>query len=225
MSKKWNVVIAEDHPLVAEAYQKVLIELSLEFGNEIKFTLYNDLDEVNSNLGKGNYFTDLDLILLDIRLPGGENGNIISGEDLGIAVRSRSLHTKIIVSTSFSDGYRIHSILQSVKPDGFLVKSDMTHKELEEAVRAVLLNDTPYFSKTVLQIMRKQIHQDFMLDNLDRKFLYEMSMGTKMKELPDILNLSMGGVERRKRKIRLLFDPEDKGDRELIKVAKEKGFI
>lgn len=37
--------------------------------------------------------------------------------------------------------------------------------------------------------------------------------------------MSIAGIERRKRNLKISFNVEDKGDRALIKSAKDKGFI
>lgn len=73
--------------------------------------------------------------------------------------------------------------------------------------------------------MKKQINEDLVLDDIDRRLLHELTSGTKMKELPGVLNLSRGGVERRKRNLKMIFELEDQGDRELIKAAREKRFV
>jgi hypothetical protein len=46
-----------------------------------------------------------------------------------------------------------------------------------------------------------------------------------MKDLPKILPLSIAGIEKRKRNLKVIFDVEGQDDKALIMVAKEKGFI
>ena len=55
--------------------------------------------------------------------------------------------------------------------------------------------------------------------------MYELSRGVKMKDLPDIIPMSMAGLEKRKRHLKVIFNVAQKADRFLILVAKEKGFI
>ena len=76
-----------------------------------------------------------------------------------------------------------------------------------------------------MQILRKQVSNDFMVDNIDRKMLYELSIGTKMNELPQAIPLSIAALERRKRLLRDMFNVIGKGDRDLLIAAREKGFI
>ena len=46
-----------------------------------------------------------------------------------------------------------------------------------------------------------------------------------MKDLPNIVPLSIAGIEKRKRILKQVFDVEDQGDKALILRAKELGFI
>ncbi|MFL0087526.1 DNA-binding response regulator, partial [Tenacibaculum maritimum] len=66
---------------------------------------------------------------------------------------------------------------------------------------------------------------DYIIDDLDRKILYELSIGTKMKNLPDVVPLSITAIERRKREIKKMFSISSLDDRDLILTAREKGFI
>ena len=52
-----------------------------------------------------------------------------------------------------------------------------------------------------------------------------MSIGTKMKDLPKIIPMSMAGLEKRKKHLKEIFEILNNDDRELILKAKEKGFI
>jgi hypothetical protein len=74
-------------------------------------------------------------------------------------------------------------------------------------------------------LLRKEVTNDFLLDAIDRKLLYELSIGTMMKDLPEILLLSLPAIEKRKNRIKQIFDVSNPYDKELLQKAKEKGFI
>ena len=76
-----------------------------------------------------------------------------------------------------------------------------------------------------MNLLRKEISKDVHIDEIDRKLLYELSIGTKMVELPAILLLSKAGVEKRKRNLKVLLEVDDLSDRELILNAKQRGFL
>ncbi|MFY0629510.1 MAG: response regulator transcription factor [Flavobacteriaceae bacterium] len=224
--KNYNVLLIDDHPLISEAYKSAFNYISKDdsrysFTIEMAHNCDTARDQIESYVGKEE---QLDIVFLDISLPPSEDGKILSGEDLGLKLNKELPDTKIIISTTFNDNYRIHSIFRNINPDGFLIKNDITSQELVSAILTVL-EDPPYYSKTVMKLLRKQVSSEFLLDNIDRKILFELSIGTKMRDLPDIVHLSIQGVEKRKRHLKQIFDIKSPDDKELILVAKEKGFI
>ena len=124
----------------------------------------------------------------------------------------------------FNDNYRIVNIVRSINPDGFLVKNDLTTEMLMTAINDVIYHP-PYYSRTVLVSVRKQVTNMYMIDEWDRRLLYELSIGTKMVDLPDILPFSMTVLEKRKRQLKEIFNVTNMSDRELILAAKKRGFI
>lgn len=223
---KYNVLLVEDHPMILEGYENAFLKVKKQY-KDIEFNIDNAQDCNKAiNLIKRYCSKNqvLDIVFLDIRLPCESKGNLISGEDIGIEIRKMSPETKIIVATSLNDNYRIHGIFKSINPEGFLVKTDTTSKEIIEAI-ASIINNVPYYSKTILKLLRKSVSNDFLLDDIDRRILYEISIGTKTKELPNTIPLSITGIEKRKRHLKQIFDVDGKNDRALVLIAKEKGFI
>lgn len=224
--KKYTVLLIDDHPLITNAYksafnyiskhdEKILFDIDVAHNCDIAY------EKLNSFIRKEK---SLDIIFLDISLPPSKDKKLISGEDLGLKIIKLLPDTKIIVSTSFSDNYRIYSIIKNLNPEGFLTKNDIDPKSLIEAINTIL-EEPPYYSKTALKVLRKEITSDFVLDKVDRRLLYELSLGTMMKDLPKILNLSLPAIEKRKSRIKQIFDVETPHDKELLIKAKEKGFI
>lgn len=225
-SKNYNALIIDDHPLISEAYKSAFAYIESQNEN-ISFHI-----QIANNCGKADEiiehhsFTNLpiDIIFLDISLPPLEEKGILSGEDLGLVINEKLPEAKIIISTTFNDNYRVHSILKNVNPDGFLVKNDITPVELVHAIKEVL-NDPPYYSKTVMKMLRNQVSNEYFLDDLDRRILYELSIGNRVNKLPNILPLSLAAVQKRKRQMAKIFEVDNSDDRDLILIAKEKGFL
>ncbi|OEK09691.1 transcriptional regulator [Flavivirga aquatica] len=220
---KYNILIIEDHPLIIEAYKNALERIkSKNDGLEFNITIANNCDDAYLEIIQAEKKQNLDIIFLDIKLPPSKGGEIISGEDIGIKIRALLPSVKVVVATTYNDNYRINNIFKNVNPDGFLVKNDLDPKELIFAIENIV-KEMPYYSKSVIKFMRKQTSNELLLDSIDRKILYELSHGSKMSELADILPLSGAAIERRKRILKELFNA--KSDRELFRVAEEKGFI
>jgi len=225
-SKKYFVLIIDDHPLITEAYITALDYYS-KHNETVEFSIKtaNDCDSgrtlIKSALKSEEHKY---IVFLDIKLPRSRDGKILSGEDLGLLIRDLLPNPTIIVSTTFNDNFRVHNILKNINPEGLLIKNDITPLELLETIR-IVINDPPYYSKTVLKLLRDQVVNDFILDNYDRKILYELSIGTRMKDLPNILPLSIASIEKRKRNLKSMFNVKKLDDRQLIVSAREKGFI
>lgn len=220
--KDINVLIIDDHPIIADAYKSALLKISSEDAT-FKFSVSeaNTIDKALGELSKKNIF---DLIFLDIKLPKSKDNRFLSGEDLGLEIRRISPTSKIIVATTYNDNYRLNNILKSINPDGFIIKNDITPNELVNALETVL-DKPPYYSKTVLQLLRKQFANNFNLDKIDRQILFELSKGTKMVDMPNKIPMSIGGIERRKRQLKELFGIVKEEDKVLVQMAIEKGFV
>ncbi len=114
--------------------------------------------------------------------------------------------------------------MKNLNPDGLLIKNDLTASELVNAINLVLTSP-PYYSSSVSQTIRNEMLSDLLLDKVDRRLLYELSIGTKTKNLPMTLPLSIAGVEKRKRNLKNIFNVAGLEDKDLIHKAREKGFI
>ncbi|PIA79297.1 hypothetical protein BFR04_00110 [Gaetbulibacter sp. 4G1] len=221
----YRILLIDDHPLITNAYKQTLNQITQE-SKALKFIIdtANDCDTAILKINKATKKNPYDIAFLDIRLPASKDKKILGGEDLGVLLKKRFENIKIIVSTTFNDSYMVSCIFKKVNPEALLIKGDLTSDILNEAVKAVI-SDPPYYSKSVIKILRKQSANDFVIDSIDRKLLYELSNGTKMNELPNLLPLSIAALERRKRILKDVFNVEGKGDRDLLQLAHEKGFI
>jgi len=223
--KTYSVLIVDDHPLISDSYKKGFLKVS-SLNKDIDFDIHivNSSDTAVEKIEEFTHKGYLDIAFLDISIPPSTDGKILSGEDLGLQIKKVLPDTKIIISTTYDDNYRINAILKNIDPDGFLIKNDLDTVELVKAIQAVI-DHPPYYSHSVLNVMRNQMSNNFFLDKTDRQLLFELSNGSKMKDLPEVLFLSIAGVERRKRKLKKIFGIENQSDRELLLLAKEKGFI
>lgn len=220
-----NVLIVEDEPLITNSLKLAFEQLS-ESNSSLDFTLKfaKNCDTALLKIDKAVKSTPFDLVLLDINIPASSDRKLLSGEDLGLELKGLFPRVKIIVFTSHNNNFRFSNILKSLNPDGFLIKSDIDFKELLVAIKTVLF-EPPYYSKVILQLIRRHVTSDFVLDKIDRQLLYQLSKGTKTKDLPNFIFLSKGGIERRKRNLKEIFDIENESDQMLLKLAEEKGYL
>jgi len=219
------VLIVDDHPIICDSYKDAFREVNKEFEDlHIQIEVALDCDAAREKIRNDWVEKGYDLVFLDIRLPASRDRKLVSGEDLGELIREVQPQAKIIVATTFNDNFRVQNIFRSLNPEGFLIKNDLDTKELTTALTHVM-QGKPYYSSTVSGLFRKQMSQPMDVDKIDRLILYELSMGTRMKEMPKVVPLSMAGIEKRKRILKQKFDVEDQGDKALIMKAREMGFI
>lgn len=225
MNRMSKVLIIDDHPLICDAYKSALHQVMKENENiQLQIEAASNCDRARDMITNTWTNSGWDLVFLDIRLPASSDRKILSGEDLGEMIRKNHPLAKIIVATTFNDNYRIQNIFKSLNPEGFLIKNDLDPKELVTAIVKILQGGVHY-SNTVSNLMRKRLYNEIVVDKIDRQILYELSIGTKMKDLPNVVPLSIAGIEKRKRILKQIFDVEDQGDKALILKAREKGFI
>lgn len=225
MSKTIKVLIIEDEPLIIDIYEQALRDVASK-NDLLTFNIQSatNCDHALIKIDKAQKNGGIDLVFLDVRVPKSLDNSILCGEDLGMKIKDIFKKAKILVSTSYDDAFRIFSIMRNIDPDGFLVKRDLTVPGLINAIKKVVF-EPPYYSRTVMKLMRKQSANNFVVDMIDRKMLYELSNGTKMNELPQVLPLSIAALERRKRILKDVFNVGGKGDRDLLVSARERGFI
>ena len=224
MTESIRILMIDDHPMIIEGYQNTL-QFAKKAHQVLNINIANNCDEavafMNKSVKNNNPY---DVLFVDISLPPSTDGLMSSGEDLAIYARDILPKAKIIILTMFDESYRIHNIIKTINPEGFLIKSDLTSSELASAFQAVLHNP-PFYSGTVNSHLRKINESDIVIDDKNRKILYLLSQGAKNKSLATHLNISLSAIEKRKKHLKEIFFVEDGQDETLIKEARKKGFI
>ncbi|MCL6265701.1 response regulator [Flagellimonas myxillae] len=221
--KTLRILTIDDHEMTMLGYKYILERIVFE-GYSIIVDTANSYELGKRLIEESVDSFKYDILFLDVQLYPPNEKQPNSGEDLGKLARRLVPDTKIVFMSSFSDNFRINSILMSVDPDGYLIKNDIDPKTLEDAVKTVVLNP-PYYSSKALAAIRKKLKNDISLDEKDKKILYHLSIGTKNKDLEKHIRLSPSSIENRKRHMKTLFGTENENDLALILAAKNRGFI
>jgi DNA-binding NarL/FixJ family response regulator len=215
--------MVDDHPLIIEGYQNILLSTKKET-QEISIDVAHDCDRA-AELIKRSFDTGVyDVCFFDISLPPSKDGVYNSGEDLAKLARQHLPDARIVVLTMFNESLRILNIIKEINPEGLLIKSDLTSRELAEAFQHILDNP-PYYSSTVNNFLNSTLISDIYIDEINRKILHLLSQGVKTKGLKDHIGLSLSAIEKRKRHLKLLFSVEDGKDETLLNEARKNGFI
>ncbi|MGZ0016130.1 DNA-binding response regulator [Yeosuana sp. AK3] len=224
MTETIKILMIDDHPMIIEGYQNTL-QFTKKENQILNIDIANNCDQAIDCMDKSVKSNNLyNVLFVDISLPPSKDGIMNSGEDLAIYARKMLPKAKIIILTMFDESYRIHNIIKTIKPEGFLIKSDLTSSELSSAFQAVLYNP-PFYSGTVNSHLRKTNESDIVIDDKNRKILYLLSQGAKNKSLAAHLDISLSAIEKRKKQLKEIFLIDDGQDETLINEARKRGFI
>ncbi|NGX84862.1 response regulator transcription factor [Aequorivita sp. KMM 9714] len=221
-----TVVIVKSFPLVIEYYRELFIEISesykrFHFRIEVANNYVEAIDLLNRIKSERKR---VDLMILDLMIPGLAVKGILFGEDIGELFRKNHPKGKIIITTGFPNNYRINSVMKSINPEGILVESDLNVAVFKFSIIEVL-NNSIYYSRSVSKWLNSYRNCDFTLDKWDRLLLYALSQNIKTKELTMYLPFSLSTIEKRKKRIKLQFGVDQGDNRDLLLRAREFGFI
>ncbi|MEM8508796.1 MAG: hypothetical protein AAF717_13245 [Bacteroidota bacterium] len=196
-----RILIIEDEPTLSDAYVFILNGL-LEKNKIDAFKAYvcNDFQKAIKTIKEMAGSSEIpELCILDYRLKitGSDDEN---GLDLGIMVREHFPSCKIMLITSIADKYLYHTIIEILKPAAFLIKSEIDYRKTGEDILSVLEGKLIY-SKTIYDFVKDDPYIQHSLDNLDMKLLKLLSERMSLAKIASKLELSVSGVEYRKRKL------------------------
>ena len=219
-----RILAVDDHEMTTLGYKFILEDTEFD-GFKVIMETAKSYEIAIQKIDQSLKAVPYDIFLLDIQLSQGMEGPAKTGEDIGIYARKISPDSKIVFMSSFSDNYRINSILNSVDPEGYMVKSEIDQLSLQAMVKTVL-NSPPYYTqKALVAIRKKMANSDINLDENDKKILYHLSIGTKTKDMVQHISLSLPGIENRKRHLKALFGVEKQNDQALVTESRNRGFI
>lgn len=214
-----HILLVDDHELILEGYKNVLSQTDIP-GVSLTLDTATDCDTAWEKLNTNTH----QIVFLDINFPVNEGSRFLSGEDLGVAIRKEFPKVKIIILTVLEDTFRLHNLLTHINPAGFLLKGETSSEDLQLCLKKVITSP-PYYSHKIIQLLRLKLHDPAFIDEIDRKILYQLSLGTKTKDIPQYVHLSLRAVEDRKRKLKKLFGVSDKGNKALLARARASGYI
>ncbi|MBZ9629737.1 response regulator [Salegentibacter sp. LM13S] len=220
VNKDLDILLIDDHHMIMEGYKNVISKSKIFRALNFNIDMADNCDYAWEKIKKGNY----SVVFLDINFPVLEESKIHSGEDLGVRIKNKFPEIKIIILTVLEDTFRIFNILSNIQPDGFLIKGETTSKELIHCLDKVMYSP-PYYGSKISSLLSSGVAQKSSIDEIDRVMLYQLSLGTKTKDLPKYVNLSLRAVEDRKKKLKVVFGVNGEGNKALLNKARESGYI
>jgi DNA-binding NarL/FixJ family response regulator len=219
---KKNILIADDHPFIIDGYKNAITrynpnvyEYSFSQGKDCKSAY-----EIITNPETAPF----DVAFLDISMPAYTEKEINSGEDLAKLIMEIMPDCKIILLTMYTELLKIKNIIDTINPAGLVIKNDLTFDELIFGFDKVL-KDEIYYSHSVIKMSNQNESDIDGIDQFDKLILFHLSKGTKTKEIPQYIPISLSVIERRKNQLKELFKIDEGSDIELVREAKNKGVI
>jgi DNA-binding NarL/FixJ family response regulator len=218
-----RILAVDDHEMTTTGY-KYILEGEPFDDFEVRVDIATTYDAGKEKIEFSARSLQYDIILLDIQMFPAHEKDIRSGEDLGVLARELVPESRVVFMSSYSDNLRINSIFKSVDPDGYMVKSEIDEKSLRTMVETVIAKP-PYYTAGAFAAIRRRMKNDIVLDALDKKILYYLSIGTRTKDIAPLISSANTTVESRKRQLKSLFGIESGNDIALIEEARKRGFI
>jgi DNA-binding NarL/FixJ family response regulator len=222
MSKRINIIIVDDHPFIIEGYKNAINSYSpSEY--DFSITQANDCKSAYDIITNAKD-APFDIAFFDISMPAYPEKNIHSGEDLARLIKEMMPASKVVLLTMHTELLKINSIIKTINPNGLIIKNDLTFDELLVAFDKILKSEN-YYSQTVVKLISQSQYDNFEIDPFDKQILYHLSKGTKTKDIPSFVPLSLSAVEKRKLNLKEMLGIKGSSDIELITEAKNKGLL
>lgn len=217
-----NILLVDDHPMTVEGFMNALIKSNF-LQKEPLFTKTHTCETAyKAVINAIHNRKSFDLAILDQGLPSYPEQAIESGSDLAILIKKLMPDCKIIMVTAHTEVLIVYDIAKKVRPDGLVIKNDITPDNLQAIVTEVLgggLYHSPIVKNCINEIWKK----DLMIEDSNRQILLYLSKGFKIKELEPIIHLTTSAVQKRIIRMKKAFDVTD--DTSLVKEAIKQGFI
>lgn len=217
-----NVLVVDDHPMTVEGYINALSEASFGLNSPIFSKAHNCEDAYLSLLKSSEAKESFDIAIIDNGLPSYEEKSILSGSDLAVFTREMMPNCKIIMITAHTEIIIVYEIYKKIRPDGLIIKNDITPNKLQEAVLEIM-QGIPYQSAMVKNCINEIWKKELMVEDNNRQILFYLSKGFKIKELEDVIYLTTSAIQKRIIRMKKAFNAKD--DSSLVKEAIKQGFI
>lgn len=212
-----NVLLADDHPMTIEGYCDALRNEPFSTFQP-QFTKVYNFEDAHHAVDKNAF----DLAIIDNSMPGYPEASILSGMDLALFIRQKQPNCKVIIITAHTEVIIVYDLAKKARPDGLIIKNDVTPEKLQFAVMEVIKGNSyqsPLVKNCISEIWKKEL----MVEDYNRQILFYLSKGFKIKDLEQTIYLTSSAIQKRISRMKKAFDVSD--DTSLVKEAIRQGFI
>ncbi len=217
-----QILIADDHQLTVEGYKSILLFSEQIEDNSIFIVAYSCEEaflKIKENKSNAIFF---DLAIIDYSMPSYEEENIFNGVDVCEYLQNAMPNCKTIILTGIMESLPLFEMVKNLKPDAVATKSDVNGEILLKIVQDIFMGEK-YRSEFVKKQIELIWESKTFVNELNRKILYYLSIGYKIKEIAIKLSISEIAVKKRISKIKKALTLKE--DENILKEAKQRGFI
>jgi DNA-binding NarL/FixJ family response regulator len=216
MENAIRILIAEDHPVVAEGYANLLRD-----SDDFQILgIASTAQEVYHQLK----FQKIDVLLLDLVLPNNNPNEYsqLAGYEILDFIKTNNIDVRVIVLSSHEEVSYILKA-QSKGATGYLSKK-VDKIELREAIRSVEIDRKEYIHKNLRSQLKININTNgISLNQREKTILFLLADGLIGKEIADKICLSYETVKEYREGLIKKF--KAKNTTNLIKIAMENGYL
>lgn len=151
MKKTIQLLMVDDHPFILQAYKNTLDRFKPEEYEIVPTSADSGLTGYEAIVQSPFVF---DVAFLDISIPAYPAKNIQSGVELALLLRERMPDCKIVLLTMHNEKLKFDYFSETIKPNGLVVKNDLTFEELLHAFGTILSGEI-YYSETVIKMIKE----------------------------------------------------------------------
>jgi len=219
-----KVLIAEDLDAMNLGIQQVLKDLNIV---DFQHSKYCDdaFLKIRAAIQQNEPY---DLLISDLSFKTDHRkADIENGDQLVQKVRELQPNIKIIAYSVEDKSFRIKSLFENAKINGFVLKGLNSIEELKKAIHLISTSEERFISPEVASALHEK--SNFEIDDTDIKILKYLSGGTSQDEIieifknSDIKPNSKSAVEKRLSKLKDFFKANNTVH--LVSITKDMGII
>lgn len=219
-----RILVVDNHHLFIQGVLNSLNELG--FSDVSAFT---SCDTAFQELKLTQKTNPYQIIFTDLSFENSGNfQELDSGESLIKKIRKEKIEIKIVVISGHSETNRVFNVIQNLKPDGYLLKTECDTSEIGFTIQKVLKGDR-YFSHDIHSRILKRNVVQIRMDEAALQILKELPNYPKISNLEGIIKkpngdlLKLRPIENKLSVLRTQLNANNNID--LVLKAKELGII
>ena len=212
-NKFMNILLLDDHPMIVSFYEEALKD---RYSTTISITkAFNCKEAYDAVKDKS---LDYDVAIIDQSIPGYPEQQLYEGTDIIALMRRNNTKCYFILITGYNKKLPLYDIVRKTKPDGLVIKTDVTNDNFLE-ILSTILDGNKYHSLGVKECIADVWKNEIVAEDYNREILLYLANGFKMNELHNYIPLSASSIKKRITGIKksLMVDEESNLVKEAIK--------